>query len=53
MYVSNRTLISIALTIEFITGLVTAHLHEYNMIYPIVAIIIGSGIAAVIVGNIE
>ena len=53
MYVSNRKLISIALKVEFITGLVTAHLHDYNMIYPIVAIIIGSGIAAVIVGNIE
>ena len=53
MYVSNRTLISIALTIEFITGLVTAHLHDYNIIYPIAAIIIGSGIAATIVNNIE
>jgi len=48
MYVSNRTLISIALTIEFITGVITAKVGDINMMYAIITIIVGTGIATLL-----
>ena len=53
MQLSNRNLIAIALTIEFITGLITAKVDEINLMYAVITILVGTGTASLLTARIK
>lgn len=53
MQLSKRNLIAIALSIEFITGLITAKVNDINFMYAVITILVGTGTASLLTARIE